>query len=64
MSNYSFNAVAILTCFSFADNTTVASLAANKIPHSFFTRHHDGALGIRRLPSSQGLRIPVRVNHS
>lgn len=64
MSNYSLNALVILTCFRLADNTTVGGLAVDKFPGSFTARHHDGTLGLGLLPSNQGLGLPFRVSQS
>lgn len=64
MSNSSFNAVVILTCSSFADNTTATGHAVHKFPRSFICCCHDGTVGLRLLCRIQGLRHPVRVSQS
>lgn len=44
--------VVILTCFRFANNTAVATLAGDQIPVSTIACHHDGTLGPGLLPGS------------
>lgn len=53
------NTLVLLTCCSFADDTTVAVLAGDKFPGPIISCDHDSTLGPGILLRSKGPRLPV-----